>query len=269
MKSWVALLAAVALAFASTSLLATPNQPLQSILSSLQANATPDQYRLFADAIQASPALTAQLNELAASGELTAIKVGEATTLPPSGGPFGGYVSGTIWAFTPAFVQQQAKTRYYDVVMPGDLLGNNMVFALGELAYRTKSAPAIAAGEQALKAQIAQSIAAARQAGQPFNATSFLQQHLALELSNTALGFIQGWNDMLDAAVQENGGNALTLRQTVSLSMNFRYRGVFIRALRAPDHKLNYDNNGRIEPNDANRDALFHALTTMPVYDLQ
>jgi hypothetical protein len=269
MKVIVTLIASIMLAVASVSVGAEPNSQLQNLLSALQSSVSPDQYRLFEDAINGSPALAAQLNELVSSGQLTEFKVGEASTLPPVRGPFGAYVSGTTWAFTPAFVQQQTKTRYYDVVTPDDVLGNNMVFALGELAYRTKSAPDIAVSEQSLKMQIAQYVAAAKQASQPINGDRFMQQYLALEIRNTASGFIQGWNDMLDAAVKENAGKALTLRQLVSLTMNFRYRAVFMRAMRSPDHKLNYDKDGRILPTDANRDAIFNALKTMPVYDLQ
>jgi hypothetical protein len=257
------------LAVVSASVCAASNHQLRDILSVLQSNISSDQYRVFEGAIHASPALTSQLNELAMSGQLKIFKVGEASTLPPVRGPFAAYVSGTTWAFTPTFVQQQAKTRYYDVVMPDDVLGDNMVFALGELAYRTKSASDIAAAEQALHRQISQEMATARKASQPINADNFMRQHLALELGNTALGFIQGWNDMLDAAVQENGGKTLTVRQVVSLTMNFRYRAVFMRAMRLPDHKLNYANDGRIEPTDANRDAIASALATMPMYDLQ
>jgi hypothetical protein len=269
MKAIVRFVVGSVLAIASASAGASPNHQLHSVLSALQSSVSPEQYQLFEDAINGSPALAAQLNELASSGQLKELKVGEASTLPPVRGPFGAYVSGGTWAFTPAFVQQQAKTRYYDVVTPDDVLGNNMVFALGELAYRTKSAPDIAVAEQSLKTQIAQYVAAAKQASQPINGDRFMQEYLALEIRNTALGFIQGWNDMLDAAVQENAGKALTLRQIVSLTMNFRYRGVFMRAVRSPDHKLNYDKDGRIEPTDANRDAIFYALRTMPMYDLQ
>lgn len=269
MKLFFTPFAGMLLAIVSASASATSNHQLRDILSALQSNISPDQYRLFEGAIDASPALASQLNELATSGQLKEFKVGEAATLPRARGPFGAYVSGATWAFTPAFVQQQAKTRYYDVVMPDDALGDNMVFALGELAYRTKSASGIAAAEQALHIQVIQEIAAARKASQPFNADNFMRQHLALELGNTALGFIQGWNDMLDAAVQENGGKTLTVRQVVSLTMNFRYRAVFLRAMRLPDHKLNYTNDGRIEPTNANRDAIASALATMAVYDLQ
>ncbi|GGA14698.1 hypothetical protein [Dyella caseinilytica] len=268
MKLVATSIVSVIFAFASVETVAA-NNPLQGILSTLQSSVPPEQYQLFDVAIKSSPTLTAQLNELASSGQLTAFKVGERSTLPPTRGPFGGYVSGTTWAFTPTFVQQQAKTRYYDVVMPDDVLGNNMVFALGELAYRTKAAPDVEAAEQVLKAQFAQNVAAARQASQPINADNFMRESIALQIRNTASGFIQGWNDMLEAAVQDNGGKVLTIRQLVSLTMNFRYRAVFMRAMRLPDHKLNFANDGRIEPNDANRDAIANALKTMSVYDLQ
>lgn len=268
MKSVIALIVSAAFAVVSTHAMAAPNGALQGILSKLQSSATPDQYQTFEQAINASPALTEQLNELADAGQLTSFIIGERTSLPMSRGPFSAYVSGTTWAFTPEFIQQQVKTRYTDVVMPGDILGDNMVFALGELAYNTKSAPKVSAAEQVLKAQFAQTVRAAKQASTPVEATSFLKQMLVLHIGNTAMGFIQGWNDMLDAAVRENGDKPLTMRQIVSLMMNFRYRGVFMKALHSA-HPVHYENDGRIEPTDANRDAMTEALGTMTVYDLQ
>lgn len=268
MKSVVALIVSVALAAVSTHAIAAPNGPLRSVLSKLQSTATPDQYRTFEQAIDASPMLTEQLNELASAGTLTTFMIGERAALPKPGSPFSAYVSGTTWAFTPEFIQQQAKTRYMDVVMPGDVLGDNMVFALGELAYNTKWASQVAASEEAMKAQFAHGAQTAKLTGAHVDGTSFLQQMMALHIGNTAMGFIQGWNDMLDAAVRENDDKPLTIRQVVSLMMNFRYRGVFMRALHSA-HPLHYENDGRIDPNDANRDTLIEAFKTMPLYDLQ
>jgi hypothetical protein len=266
MKSAIRLVVGMVLTIAAThAIAAVPNSELQSVLSKLKASSTPDQYQMFEQAIDASPALTEQLNDVAASGQLTAIVIGEKSALPRTGSPFSAYVYETTWAFTPEFIQQQSKTRYMDVVMPGDLLGNNMVFALGELAYNTKSAPQVAASEQTLNDQMRQAI---KQSQGHFDATDFLKQSMKLHIGNTVLGFIQGWNDMLDAAVKENSGQPLTLRQLVSLTENFRYRAVFMRAMRSP-HPLQYQNNGRIEPTDANRDAMIEALKTMPLYDLQ
>jgi hypothetical protein len=268
MKSVFVLVVGVAFAVASTHAVAAPNGPLRSILSKLQSSATTDQYRTFEEAINASPALTEQINELATTGQLATFTIGERSALPMPGSPFSAYVSGTTWAFTPEFVQQQAKTRYMDVVMPGDILGDNMVFALGELAYNTKWASQVATSEKAVKAQFAYGAQTAKLTGAHVDGTDFLKQMMALHIGNTAMGFIQGWNDMLDAAVRENDGRQLSIRQVVSLMMNFRYRGVFMKALHAA-HPLHYENDGRIEPNEANRDALIEAFKTMPLYDLQ
>jgi hypothetical protein len=269
MKSVLARTAGVLVAVTSTIAVAAPNGPLRDVLSNLRANSTPDQYEMFQSAIETSPQLEKQLGELAASGLLTKFEVGELAALPPRRGPFSAWVSGSVWAFTPDFVRQQAKTRYYDVVMPGDVLGNNMVFALGDLAYRTKDASDLAGAEQALKAHFAHDAAVARTNSVLINGGGPLEQYAQLESRHTASAFIQGWNDTVDAAVQENGARPLTVRQVVSLSLNLRYRAVFIRAVQSKDHQLQYANDGHIEPNDANRDAIANALLTMPMYDLQ
>ncbi len=69
--------------------------------------------------------------------------------------------------------------------------------------------------------------------------------------------------------MRQNGGRELSMRQVASMLMNLRYRAVFIKAMRSPDHKLLFAHDGYLAPDQANRDAIATALGTMPVYDLE
>ena len=67
------------------------------------------------------------------------------------------------------------------MVYPGDILPNNTVFALGHLAYHLGAAPTDPRGSQGYVVQ---------------------------KLVEQAAAFIQGWNDVVDAAQRETAGGS-------------------------------------------------------------
>jgi hypothetical protein len=246
---------------------ASSGAALQGVMAELRAHSSPEQYEMFQEAIDASPVLARQLNELADDGRLRRFAVGDPSDLPPKTGPFSAWISGTTWAFTPQFVQKQAKTRVYDVVQPGDILPDNMVFALGHLAYKAETMAAVEASLQALKAQA--SAPRQQQSVLLSQPTNLLLQVRDLHMNNEAGAFIKAWNDTVDAAVHENGGKELTVKQAVTVLLNLRYRSVFVKAMESTDHRLTIANNGYVEANQANLAAMVQVLSTSPVYDVQ
>jgi hypothetical protein len=78
-----------------------------------------------------------------------------------------------------------------------------------------------------------------------------------------ARSFIQGWNDVVDAAIQENKGQSVTARQQSNLLLNLRYRAVFIRDV----SKLSFSASGEIAPSDQNVSVLASALGTTGLLD--
>jgi hypothetical protein len=255
--------------FASAASAQAPNRSLHSLLDELKARATSAQYAMFADAVGASPALTNQLNDLASSGLLTAFRIDDGMPPPGRGRPFSARLDGSAWVFTSAFVLQQAKVRLYDVVQPDDVLADNMVFALGHLAFKASTAASVLASEQSLQAQFRASQQAGRGTLSSMTADTFIRASVQTHTQDDAGAFIQAWDDTLDAAVRENGGRELSIRQVSSMLMNLRYRAVFMKAMRSADHKLLFAGNGYLKPDQVNRDAIAAALKTMPVYDLQ
>lgn len=259
------LLLLVSLAMASGAASASISKSTQDVLANLRANATPEQYRDFDQAIQASPALSAQLNELSGSGQLTRLSIAAPASAHEM---FRAKRDGSTWTFTPELVQQMEKTRIYDVVYPDDILPNNVVFVLGHLAFHASHAAALKASEDTMKAGW-KTDAAAHQPGAPLDATANIQKWTHLHLEDEAGAFVQGWNDVLDAALHQNHDAPLTMRQCATLLMNLRYRAVFFSAMKSPDHKLVIADNGHIDANPSNLDAIANALGTMAVMDIQ
>jgi hypothetical protein len=126
--------------------------------------------------------------------------------------------------------------------MADDILPNNLVFALGGLAFHLQ------------------------QAGTPLprpTQASDLGRLVALKIVEDARSFIQGWNDVVDAAIQENKGQSVTARQQSNLLLNLRYRAVFIRDV----SKLSFSASGEIAPSDQNVSVLASALGTTGLLD--
>lgn len=216
-----------------------------------EMHAPSDQVTRLREAIESSPALEAQLNTLAASGRLTEFVVSDDANLPPKTGPFSAWIHGATWAFQTSFIGQHGKRRLNDVVMPDDILPDNLVFALGHLAY---------------KAQTAKEMNAETASGQHLS----LQQWKDLRINNEAAATIQAWNDTVDAAEQENGGRHLSVRQAFSLLINLQYRVALLKAIQAPaDSRLNMANDGSVEMTSANVSAVAKALSSSGVFDVQ
>jgi hypothetical protein len=88
-------------------------------------------------------------------------------------------------------------------------------------------------------------------------------------LDHEARAYIQAWNDTLDAAVHQNGGQPLRPPQVWSLMLNMRYRFVFTKALAPATNKLEIAPSGVIEESEANAKAIATALETSSIADIQ
>lgn len=86
-------------------------------------------------------------------------------------------------------------------------------------------------------------------------------------LTNEAAAFIQGWNDMIDAAVQENAGKPLTTQQVGFLILNLRYRFAFSNA--SSKSAVAFASDGTIVADDNNIGAIVSALENSPIADLR
>ncbi|OXI49288.1 hypothetical protein CFB84_02895 [Burkholderia aenigmatica] len=228
---------------------------VERLLADLRTRSTPGQYAAVAGAIHASPALATQLDELVEAGLLTRIAVdsGDAAL----GRTTGALRNGSVWILTPAFVANQAPRRLFDVVQDDDILPDNMVFALGYMAWRAKHDADVSHASEALQAS-----------GDGADAKK--QRWIDLNTRIDAGGFIQGWNDTVDAATFQHDGRPITIVQTAQMMMNLRYRGPLIKAIRAtpPAPRLRFFAPALALDAD-NLDALASALQASPVIDIE
>lgn len=213
---------------------------LKGLLDTLPKTASPEQAKQITEAINASPELSAQLGALVSSGKLTQIKV---VPVRNWGKPFNAVVDGATMVFAKDFLNSQSSKRLFDVVHDDDILPNNLVFCIGHLAYHLKFGEISMSGPD-LK--------------------SFLRKMGEQEAS----AYIQGWNDVVDAAVISNGGKALSPRQGGQLLMNMRYRAVFLKALGQAE-KLELLSSGKIKSNQKNISSMTSAILTSQIADIE
>lgn len=208
---------------------------LQKMLGGFGRQAPPAQYAQMKEALAASPALVRQLNALAQAGRLDGFNILPREYIRK----FDATIRNGRFVFTPDFLPRVATRAIVPVVQAGDPLPNNLVFVLGGLAaYLRLPKPS-------LKLDLSGYITAWRR--------------------TNARAFIDGWNDVVDAATRENGDRPLATPQCESLLSNLRYRQVFAQA--TMDKKITYTDTGTIEPTAQNIDALGEAIGSMKVLD--
>lgn len=242
-----------AYAFTVTAHAATPvpvaNPSLDAVLQKLSSSAPANDVARIEKAIHASPALLGQLNALASSGKLKSITVksGEVAAVD-HGADFGAAFDANGIVLSEVFLGKQSQMAY-DVRTPNEVLPNNTVFVLGHLAYHLRDAQYV---EQA--------------AHRAANEDAFMTE----VMRNEAAAFIQGWNDVVDAATVTNGNKPLSGGQAGQLMINLLYRSAFIRAMNAKvGQKLDFSKGGYIEASDRNLDAMAAALRNKPLAGLQ
>lgn len=250
-KVLLCILAAYAFAMsahAATSASAT-HPSLDAVLQKLSSAAPSGDVARIEEAIHSSPALLGQLSALASAGKLKSITVkpGEVAAAK-NGADFGAAFDANGIVLSDAFLGEQSQMAY-DVRTPNEVLPNNTVFVLGHLAYHLRDAQYV---EEA--------------AHRAANEDAFL----AAVMRNEAGAFIQGWNDVVDAATVATHGKPLSPGQAGQLMINLRYRSAFIKAMDVKGiRKLDFSNDGRIEASDRNLNAMAAALANRPMTGLQ
>lgn len=200
---------------------------LQAIVDAFGRQSTPDQYVQIADALVASPALMRQLASEAEAGRLTGIEVGPPHRL--SGAPFAAMAGRKRLVLGADFLMQVAKRRMFQMAYADDILPNNLVFVLGSLAFYLQS------------------------------------QSSASNLERDARACIQGWNDVMEVAVRENGDKPLSPQQHAMLLLNLRYRTVFMGS--AKGGKVKWSSSGTLEPTDENVAVIAETLKNAKLLD--
>lgn len=232
---FVVVLFIVAIAKGDAPATAVNGHRLQSIVDTLAHNSSLQQHKQLGDALGASGALAGQLNAAAESGRLTGIEI----SAQRPGNGFSATILDKHIVLAADFLPQLGKQRTYDVVLPDDILPDNLVFVLGAFASWL--------------------------AAPPVSSDLDLQSYITASLNRNARGFIQGWNDVVDAAVKQNGKRPLSMPQAASLMMNLRYRVVFTNA--TASNAIKWSPTGTIDPTDQNIAAVADGLRKMKLLD--
>jgi len=248
-----AILAAIALAASAQAAAAETSaagDPLAFVLAPFKAQASADQQAQLSAALAASTALREQLIALARKGTLRAIRLGDPAGQDGApGGPFGAYLKGSDIVLTAPLLEAERQNRLFDVVIKDEIWPNNLVFALGRLAYHAANP----AGLHPEKGP---------------NPPKDQDAYVAARILDVARADVQGWNDVVDAAKEANHGKRLTVPQIGSLLMNLRYRAAFLKAQDLPTASLDIPNTGIIA-GEANIAAIAGALRSLPLDDVE
>ena len=204
---------------------------LKPIIDKLARTASSQQFSQIIGAARA-PQLAQQLGRLVAQGKLTEIRI--VASKGPK--PFGGWVDGTTIYFTADFLRDQLTYRGR-TFHANDIVPNNTVYCLGHLAYH------LAAG--------------ILEPGKFPKLDEFVRKSLEIE----AGGYIQGYNDVMDAAMQVNGGKALNERQALPVLMNPWYQDALGQAKLSP--------TGTIELTAQNIALVAGSLRALKIKDLE
>ena len=216
------------------------NGRLQAMLESFRGHSTPDQYNELVEAVTASPMLARQLGDLAQAGRLSGFEI--ATPQRKQTSPFATTIDHGKIVFAGDFLAKVVRKQLFDVVYPDRILPDNLVFVLGSLAFHLQNA-------------------GAQVQATPSNMASFVKAHIEQDTRS----FIQGWNDVVDAAVRENRDKPLTVQQQGMLILNFRYRAVLVD--KDNQHKIAWSPSGAIEPTGQNVAALLEIVSRSRLLD--
>lgn len=210
---------------------------LHDIVDGFSRQSTPDQFRQLGDALVMSPALTRQLSGAAAAGHLTGMEI--ASPQRRSKSPFAATIDRGRILFAADFLPLVAKKRLSDVAYRDDILPNNLVFVLGSLAFHLQTRPVSMSSDTAGFAKAS--------------------------IEKDALSFIQGWNNVIDAALLENGHQPLTPQQQATLLLNLRYRMVFLD--QNNQAQVAMASSGAIDPTEGNVAAVVGNLRRVKLLD--
>jgi hypothetical protein len=125
-----------------------------------------------------------------------------------------------------------------------------------------------AAQTQAL-AESREQIDAARNEGKQFDASALIAKMRELGVHDEAGAFLQGWNNVVDAAAQETH-SALSAQQLADLLLNLRYRAPFLIAIKSSGaQRLAGDAHGMYPLDEHNLSVMSDALGRSQVIDVR
>jgi hypothetical protein len=209
-----------------------------------------DEISQIQQSLAACQSLDDKLDRLEKSGKFHRIRVTTEDETKQKG-PFLAAVSGKDIIITADWLAQQSKP-YFDVRYNGEMLPDNLCFALGHLSDH-------------LENPISPPRAIDFQIGLEEQAKAWLEERLKAE----SRAYLRAWPFVLEAALVKNG-RPLDIRQSTHLVLNLRYRFAFFEAM---DPKANprlfLSAEGNIPETDANVASIALILSRSTIADLE
>lgn len=214
-------------------------------------------------AIQSSPELSQQLEALMASGKLADIVVLRSGSTV-AGTQFRAAVVGNQIVLTKALLSDLQKDHPHQNLLSGAdiLVPDNTVFVLGHLA-----AHALLDADSKTKADAEFNESLKNMNTPGWDATAAIVKAMNAGLTVEAKAFLQGWNDVIDAATVAHPN--LSPDQIEQLLLNFRYRSYFIQGMQHKPDALVMKPNGRFEASDSNVATFIVQLRDSAMADIQ
>ncbi|MEH6420910.1 hypothetical protein [Pseudomonas sp. CGJS7] len=264
-----ALLAATWLCAPAAFAAAPSADALDAMMQRTGRDASAEHQRQLDTALSAAPSLRKQLAQLAASGQLTAIEI-----VPDDRAPsvrnqnFAGATQDSRIVLTSGLLDALRQNRIDDVVRAEDMLPDNTVFVLAHLGQHLAARKQAELDDAELKSEIEKGMAAAKAASTPFDATAIVGKSIDKAIAREAQAMIVGWNAVVDAGIQANGGKQINAYQMFTLLRNLRYGSLFIKALDEKPTRLQLLSNG-IPVDARNIGAIVDALKQSKLYDIE
>ncbi|MGO1071910.1 hypothetical protein [Lysobacter sp. CA199] len=242
---------------------------LSAVVERTGKNASAEQKRQIDAALAAAPSVRKQLAQLAASGELTAIDI-----VPDDQAPklrnqtFAGATQDRRIVLTSGLLDALRDNRISDVVQAEDLLPDNTVFVLAHFGHHLARRKQVEHDDAELKREIEKGLAAAKAASTPFDATPIVGASIDKAIAREAEAMIVGWNAVVEAGTQANGGKQISAYQMFTLLRNLRYGSVFIKALDRKPTTLQLMSDG-VPVDERNIGAIVEALKQSKLYDIE
>ena len=238
-----------------------------AVIARVQADA--GARKQIAAALEASPQLRKQMAALASSGDLDTIRVVPDAEGPSQGNTrFGGGVDGRTIVLTPGLLARLRDYRGHRYES-GQMLPNGTVFVLAHFARHLAAREQDQAIEARIRERVRAGLEQASAQGTDFDATPVAAEAIEQKLQAEARAMIEGWNAVVDAATQANGGT-ISAEQMFHLLSNLPYGDLFMRAIEPGEGKpgIRLMSNG-IPVDETCIAAVAAALSKSRMYDIQ
>jgi hypothetical protein len=236
----------------------TANPKLNSIISRLNHSAPDEFSKQISIAIQNSPVLMDQFNQLASNNQLLDIIV--LNTNKTINGPRlkATVIEGRIYITTDLLIKLKNNTPFQPLKKE-QFAPDNTAFILAHIGHHLMADDDVFAKDNADALDMAKN---ADKDG-AMDIGGLLERIKRRSMENEAQAYIKSWNAVLSGAVVANNGQDLNSSQLSALRNNLTYRRFFLELKKGTSETLRYETSGMLIPTPDNIRIFADGLTAM------